>query len=248
MPNRVGDAPVGALVLASVGLQLAYPLTHGAVRDRITVATVIVVAGASITHATVTAGRRGLAGCATAAGIGFGAELIGVHTGVPFGHYAYADSLGPRVAGVPVLAGLAWTMLAWPAALVARRLATSFRARVLVGGWALASWDLFLDPQMVAAGHWRWTDPEPHLPGGPTVPLTNYAGWLIVATLISLVVQAILGSRTVPDDGWMLGLYLWTYVSSVIGLLAFLDLAGAALWGALGMGLVAVPLAVRLCW
>ncbi|HEY7046171.1 MAG TPA: carotenoid biosynthesis protein [Jatrophihabitantaceae bacterium] len=245
MPNHAANPPVGVLVLASVGLQLAYPLTHGATRDRLTVATVVMVAGASVTHAGVTAGRRGLAGCAVAAGLGFGAELVGVHTGVPFGHYAYADSLGPKVAGVPVLAGLAWTMLAWPAALVARRLAGSLRARVLVGGWALASWDLFLDPQMVAAGHWTWADPTPHLPGVPNVPLSNYAGWLLVATAISLVLQ---GIPRPADDRWMLGLYLWTYVSSVLALLVFLDLAGAALWGALGMGLVAVPMAVRLCW
>jgi uncharacterized membrane protein len=77
------------------------------------------------------------------------------------------------------------------------------------------------------------------------VPLTNYAGWLFVATAISLVLQ---GIPRPSDDRWMLGLYLWTYVSSVVGLLVFLDLAGAAAWGALGMGLVAIPLAVRLCW
>ena len=50
-------------------------------------------------------------------------------------------------------------------------------ARVAVAAAALASWDLFLDPQMVDAGHWRWSDPSPALPGVPTVPLTNYAGW-----------------------------------------------------------------------
>ena len=44
----------------------------------------------------------------------------------------------------------------------------------------------------------------------------------------------------------MFALYLWTYGSSVVGLLAFLHLQGAALWGALGMGVVAGPLANRL--
>jgi putative membrane protein len=44
----------------------------------------------------------------------------------------------------------------------------------------------------------------------------------------------------------MLALYLWTYVSSILALSAFLSLSAAALWGALGMGLVAVPLAVAL--
>lgn len=239
MSNRVVDA----LVLATIGLQIAYPLTHGASRDRLTVATVLVVAGASSAHAALTRGRRGLACCAVAAGVGFGAELAGVHTGVPFGHYRYAGSLGVQVAGVPVLAGLAWAMLAWPAALVARRLAASTAGRMLVGGWALACWDLFLDPQMVAAGHWRWADPDPHLPGVPGVPLTNYAGWLLVSLVISLAVQAILGPCGPADDRSMLILYAWTYTSSVVGLLVLLHLPAAAGWGALGMGLVAIPLA-----
>src|SRR5882757_8022456 len=137
-------------------------------------------------------------------------------------------------------------MLAWPAALVARRLTGSAPMRVLIGGWALASWDLFLDPQLVAAGHWRWAHPDPHLPGVPTVPLTNFTGWLLVSMAISLAVQAILGRAAQQQDGWMFALYLWTYLSSVVGLLAFLQLQAAALWGALGMGVVAGPLANRL--
>jgi uncharacterized membrane protein len=240
MPPRRADLAVGVPVLAAVGLQLAYPLTHGPARDTLTVATVVVVATASITHAGLTQRWRGLACCAIAAGLGFAAEIAGVHTGVPFGTYHYTGTLGAQVAGVPIIAGLAWTMLAWPCALAARRLGATPLARVAIGGWALAAWDLFLDPQMVAAGHWRWAAPDPHLPGVPTVPLTNYAGWLLVSTVISLAVQAIL--REVGDDGWMLALFLWTYASSVVGLLAFLHLAGAALWGALGMGLVAWPL------
>lgn len=244
MAPKRADLAVGIPVLAAVGLQLAYPLTHGAARDRLTVTTVVVVAAASITHAGLTHGRRGLACCAVAAGVGFAAEIAGVHSGVPFGTYHYTGTLGVQVAGVPIIAGLAWTMLAWPSALVARRLVRGHAARVLIGGWALASWDLFLDPQMVAAGHWRWADPDPHLPGVPDVPLTNYAGWLLVSTVISLAVQGIL--RQTGDDRWMLGLFLWTYVSSAVALLAFLHLGGAALWGALGMGLVVAPLVAPL--
>src|SRR2546429_8569831 len=125
MPPRRAELAVGIPVLASVGLQLAYPLTHGSARDTLTVATVVVVATASITHAGLTARWRGVAGCVAAAGIGFAAEVVGVHSGVPFGTYQYAGTLGAQIAGVPLIAGLAWTMLAWPCALVARRLAAS---------------------------------------------------------------------------------------------------------------------------
>ena len=64
--------------------------------------------------------------------------------------------------------------------------------------------------------------------------------------LISLAVQGILGRTDDGDDRWMYALYLWTYASSTVALLAFLQLQAAALWGAVGMGAVAVPLAVRL--
>ena len=50
--------------------------------------------------------------------------------------------------------------------------------RVAVGALALASWDLFLDPQMVDAGHWRWADPLPALPG---VHCTKWVGGLVFA-------------------------------------------------------------------
>ena len=63
--------------------------------------------------------RRGAAPVAAAGALGFAAELVGVATGRPFGHYRYTDRLGPRVGGVPLLAAAAWAMMAarrgsWP--------------------------------------------------------------------------------------------------------------------------------------
>jgi putative membrane protein len=232
---------------AAVALQICYPLVHDSTRDRVTAAVVVTFAIAATLHAAGAIGvARGLAVVAISVWIGFVAEVAGVHSGLPFGSYRYADTLGPRLAGVPIIVGLAWAMMTWPAAVVARRLARTRISQVVIGAWALASWDLFLDPQMVAAGHWFWRDPIPHLPGVPTVPLTNLLGWLLVSIVVSLAGQCVVGSRSVRPDGPMLALYLWTYASSVLALVAFLGLSAAALWGALGMGLVALPLAVTL--
>lgn len=241
-----------ALAVVAVGLQLAYPLTTGRTRTRLAVAIVVAFAAAVAVHAVATRGRAGGKALCAVAAIGFSAEMIGVHLGVPFGHYEYGAGLGPRVAGVPVVVGLAWTMLAWPAALVARRLTAHPAARVAVGAWALAAWDLYLDPQLVAAGGWRWRDPDPHLPGVPDVPLTNYAGWLLVAALVSAAVQWQLrdDERQSADSADLapLALYAWTWIGSAVALAAFLDRPGAAAWGALGMGTVAGPLLRRLRW
>jgi len=244
-PVRPRAVPLLAAV--AVGLQLAYPLSAGVIRTRLTVAIVVAFAAAVAVHAVGTRGWRvGGAALAAVAGLGFAAEVAGLHLGVPFGHYAYGAGLGLRLAGVPVVVVLAWTMLAWPAALVARRLAHRFAARVAIGAWALAAWDLYLDPQLVAASGWRWRDPDPHLPGVPDVPLTNYAGWLLVATCVSLTLQWLLRDEPVGADMAPLVLYLWTWLGSAVALAAFLDRPAAAAWGAAGMGLVAVPLLRRL--
>jgi putative membrane protein len=134
-------------------------------------------------------------------------------------------------------------MMAWPAYLAGVRLARSRPARVAVAAAALASWDLFLDPQMVDAGHWRWADPSPALPGVPAVPLSNYAGWALVALLLMLVLDRSVPTRQSTSDAVPYALYLWTYASSALALAAFFGLPAAALWGGLGMGAVALPLA-----
>ncbi len=238
------------LAAATVLAQIAYPLVHGPSRDSLTALIVVVFFLASVTHALASRGPAWTAILvAVTAGGGLLAEAVGVASGLPFGGYAYADSLGPQVIGVPVVIPLAWTMMAYPAYVVAGRLVSGRIQHGLLTGYALAAWDLFLDPQMVDAGHWRWDSPSPALPGVPDVPLTNYAGWLAVAVAMGLVLVLVLGPRNPGaggHDGVPVALYLWTYFSSVLAHAAFFGLAGSALWGGLAMGVVAVPLAISL--
>jgi len=99
---------------------------------------------------------------------------------------------------------------------------------------------------MVDAGHWRWADPVPGLPGVPTVPLTNYAGWLLVAAVLMLLIDLLMPAAPEADDTVPYGLYLWTYASSVLAHAAFFGLPASALWGGLAMGVIVVPLLVTL--
>jgi uncharacterized membrane protein len=246
-PLRIGTALPAAVpvVLAAgvVALQIAYPLASTALRHHLTVAIVVVFAAMCVAHAAVTRGpARAAAVFAVTAVPGYLVEAIGVGTGVPFGAYRYSDVLGPRMLGVPLVIGLAWTMLSWPAALVARRLVLGRVTRVLVGAWATTVGDLFLDPQMVASGAWTWRDTVPHLPGVPGVPLTNYAGWLLVTLALSALVQAVMGAG---PDALGVGMYLWFWAAWTVALGLFLGLSAAACWGAVAMGTVAVPVGVR---
>jgi uncharacterized membrane protein len=231
--------PVG-LAAAAVLLQVAYPLLSGAGRDRLTVVTVGVFASASLSHAAVHRGVRWTAAyLAITAGTGLLAEALGTATGVPFGQYEYAGSLGAKLLGVPVVVPLAWAMFAYPCLLVGQRLARGRLGATVVGAWALASWDLFLDPQMVEAGHWRWTDVRVALPTAPDIPVSNYLGWLLVAAGMIGALQLL--PRRAADDRVPAALFLWTYASSVLAFAVFFGRPGVALVGGVAMGLVAVP-------
>jgi uncharacterized membrane protein len=233
-------ALLGVLVL----VEIAYPLVHGDGRAAVTVATVVTGYLLSVGHAWLSRGPRAAALLVAATtGGGFAVEALGRSTGYPFGDYDYTGSLGPRLLGVPLVIPLAWTWMAWPAWTAAVRLTGRPWLRVGVAGLGLAAWDLFLDPQMVAEGHWHWDDPGATLPGVPGIPLTNYLGWLMVALVLATALTAVPGTG---DDRVMYALYLWTYGSSVLAHAVFLGMPASAAWGALGMGLVAVPLAVTL--
>ncbi|MFI6269060.1 carotenoid biosynthesis protein [Micromonospora zamorensis] len=274
MTRRISWALLAILVLA----QICYPLTTGATRAGLTVATVVLGWLLSVGHALFSRGPRVAAALvAVATGGGFAIEAIGVATGVPFGSYDYSGELGPKLAGVPLIIPLAWTWMAWPAWLAAVRLTGGGASRAggsgatagdgtsgtgrggsAAGLWVrrialatvgLASWDLFLDPQMVAEGYWVWRDASPALPGLPGIPVSNYLGWLLFAVLMMSALRPLAGptaEHTDRRDHPMVALYLWTYFSSILAHAVFLDLPASALWGAAGMSVTAVPLAVTL--
>jgi carotene biosynthesis associated membrane protein len=235
-----------ALAALTVLSQIGYPLTSGAVRDRLTVITVLLWCAASLSHALVSRGWRFTAGLLLiSAGIGFATEAVGTATGWPFGSYDYTSTLGPRLAGVPLIIPLAWTMMAYPALLVGRRIGSPVFGGVL----AFASWDLFLDPQMVQAGHWHFAGSGPAVNG---IPLTNTAGWILVSLVIMLLLCQLpdpvqqTGRNPLRTDRVPLGFYLWTYASSVLAAAVFFDRPGVALAGGLVMGIPVSLLVSRL--
>lgn len=253
MPSRFGGILTGSLTAAAVLSQVAHPLLRGETLHRTTIGSVAAFSAAAVADA----GRRGGAGAAVrtlavAGGLGLLAEAVGTRTGRPFGRYRYAGTLGPQLLDVPVVVPLAWTMLAQPALQLGRRLAGGLhgapRHVVVVGtaAWTLASWDLFLDPQMTSAGHWVFATPQPHLPGVPGIPLSNYAGWLLTATAICALLHATTPEDPDPADGpvsqavpaTLLG---WTWLGSALGNVAFFRRPVVAAYGGAAMGLTVGP-------
>lgn len=232
----------GAAILA----QIAWPLTSGDARVVTTQLVVALFAGASISHAWIHRGARwALAYTVIVWTYGLIIEYVGTTTGFPFSPYEYTDALTPQVFGVPMLVPLAWSMMAYPALLVGRRLMRGTAARIAVGAYALSSWDLFLDPQMVAEGYWVWLGDLPGLPGVPQIPMVNYLGWLLGSAVLMAVLSRL--PDTPAPEGVPALLYGWTWIGGIVANAIFLGRPWVALWGGVAMGLVAVPY-LRMVW
>jgi uncharacterized membrane protein len=199
-------------------------------------------------HLWVTGGARAalmlLALCFFVAG---GFEILSVHTGFPYGHYAYSSLLGPGIAGVPFIVPLCWQMMAHNAGTVARLL--NPKAFVLVASGALVAWDVYLDPQMVRAGLWTWERSSgPWTYAG--IPLENYAGWFLTALVIYAAYSRLVKPRALERPTLFEALpalsFVWTWFGS--GLVNIVwwgqPLVGAA--GLILMGAFAVPVALKL--
>ena len=226
----------------TVAAQIAYPLVEGAWLQRVTVATVVLFFATCVTHALVHRGRLFALGLVVvSAGGGLAAEAVGVRTGNPFGTYSYAGTLGPQVLDVPVVVPLAWTMMAYPVLLAARRLGR--RWAPVVGGLGLMAWDMFLDPQMVGDGHWTWADPTPALTAIPGIPLSNFAGWAAVGTVMMLVLDRLL-PREEADELLPATLLGWTWLGYVIGNAFWFGTGSVAVAGGIALGLLVIPY----CW
>jgi len=251
-----------ALAVAAVAAQIAYPLTHGSARDVVTVLVVALLAAACTAHATSHRGGLWAAGLfAISAGLGFASEVVGTATGYPYGCYAYAtDRLGPALFDVPLVVPLAWTAGLHPVWCVATRLTRRPAPRIAAATVGMVGWDLYLDPQMVADGQWTWCH-GPGLPGLAHIPLTNYAGWVVVAavmatalTVLDRVTRQPTGGatrwpRTTRSDAVPVALFLWTWLGSALAHTVFLDapeLRWSAMYGFVVMGLLGVPLLVSL--
>lgn len=232
----------GTLAVA-IGFQISYPLLEGEVLRLITIGTVYAAALATLVNAYLSHGHTYLVRYFFITfTFGLVIEQIGVNTGWPFGSYTYDSSLGAFLFSIPLVVPFAWMMLTHPILVAAREL--SPRWAIVIGGFGLMAWDLFLDPQMVSAGRWSWSDTTPNVPFQPEIPLSNTFGWLLSGIILMALLQALLpqerrkrGVNTNAGDA----LLIWTFFSGVVGNLFFFSRPGVALIGGLAFGLFLIP-------
>jgi uncharacterized membrane protein len=129
-----------------------------------------------------------------ALGLSLTSELVGTSTGFPFGHYAYLNGLGYKIAGlVPFTIPLSWFYLGFSTYVLARsglesrklnRWVTGFGA-IALGAVLLTAWDFVLDPAMSQAAYPFWTFQDVGEFFG--MPYRNITGWLGTGALFMSV-------------------------------------------------------------
>lgn len=159
----------------------------------------LLVSAALIFYTQEAINRGFLAFCGIAFLVGFGAEWIGIHTGILFGDYTYGTLLGPKWQGVPWLIGLQWMVVVYCAGISMAMLQKwilppqpddekpssngLLGASVVIDGALLAVFfDWILEPVAISLGFWSWKNNE--------IPFLNYGSWWLVSAFILLFFQA----------------------------------------------------------
>ena len=251
---------LAAFVVMIAGM-IATPLFDQAGYERRVLALVVVAAlfVSAVSAAVHDHGRRALVAAALIVVVTFAVEILGSKTGFPFGEYDYTGALTPQLLGVPIIVSFAWAGITLTVHGALRDVRGGARSSELMGGWrfigarialmacAITAWDAFLDPQMVGEGYWQW---EPASPAYRGIPLVNYLGWLLTASITSAIAVFVCERRRVGEArGLVAGtspkvtasplpriIYATLAVLSTIGFAVFFDDLVVAAVGGVAMG------------
>jgi uncharacterized membrane protein len=134
--------------------------------------------------------------------LSLGSELLGTSTGFPFGHYAYLNGLGYKIAGlVPFTIPLSWFYMGFVCYFLARVGLQGRRSwpmfwqlmAVGMGALLLTAWDLVLDPAMSQAPFPFWSFQDVGKFFG--MPYRNLAGWLGTGMVFMAVAALLWGAK-----------------------------------------------------
>ena len=124
--------------------------------------------------------------------IGFGVEVIGVHTGWLFGNYHYTSQMGYAVFNVPLIIGVNWFIVTYcsgmsikafqnkisakfPEASLESSKKIKFVSVVLDGALLAVLFDWLMEPVAVKLEYWLWEG---------DIPFYNYLCWFVISSLL----------------------------------------------------------------
>lgn len=240
-----------AVVFPAVGAVLLTASAEGLVPEPLAFNPYLVLFGTLVMRLPLIAGIAPLVGRRAAAGLGlltvyaYAVEYVGTTTGVPYGPFGYGVDLGPMLFGqVPVGLPVFFIPLVVNAYLLVLLLLGDHAAsRVVRLPSAVATvllMDLVLDPGAVALGFWTY-DAAGAYHG---VPWTNFAGWLLSATVAVATLEWAFARSSLRDrlescefvlDDVVSFVVLWGAINAFFGQwvpVALAALLGIGLWRA----------------
>ncbi len=113
--------------------------------------------------------------------LSFFAEMIGVQTGLLFGHYTYGNGLGPKILGTPIIIGLNWLMLVYCTRIIAGYIFNPAALKILFASLLMVAYDVILEKAAPLLNMWRWK--------GGIVPVQNYIAWFVLALLFHIMLN-----------------------------------------------------------
>jgi uncharacterized membrane protein len=142
--------------------------------------------------------------------LSMGIEILGVHTGWPFGEYEYNKCFFPQLAQVPFVIGASWVMVvvcSWKIAI-----APNWLYGTLQGGILVLLFDIALEPAAKALNLWQFATGVP--------PLQNYISWGVLGALFCGLLFTTQHERILRKE--RSSLYLHLYSAQIV---YFLSLA-----------------------
>ncbi len=111
--------------------------------------------------------------------LGIIVEIIGVRTGVLFGTYTYHQSLGVKLADVPLLIGINWMLLVYCSNAVMVKFSQKKWVIILGATLLMVLYDLILELAAPAMQMWSFNTPYP--------PLQNFVGWFFTSLVFQIL-------------------------------------------------------------
>ncbi len=112
---------------------------------------------------------------------GIGIEMVGVNTGIIFGHYRYGNSLGISVLGTPLLIGVNWLFMVYATASVLSQTRLNAPLRIVGAATLMVVYDLVLEHAAPPMDMWHWQ--------GDNIPFQNYVAWWVCGVVFQTVLH-----------------------------------------------------------
>jgi bisanhydrobacterioruberin hydratase len=114
--------------------------------------------------------------------IGMFTEYLGVQYGLIFGgNYQYGSNFGPKIAGVPWMIGVNWSVLTFLTAYLSQRVFNQKHMAFLLGALLMVGLDFFIEPIAPRFDFWTWEQ--------GFAPFQNFVAWFLIAFGLQILVQ-----------------------------------------------------------